>query len=150
VAVGWGDVASAHYTTGAPDITVYFEATWPVAVHTALVRMLGWAIPATPWQAMLHAGAQRIPAGPSSQARASAQATLVACARSKSGAQFAARMRTPEAYDFTVESSLRVAAAVLAGDFEPGFETPARLLGADFALDLPGVFREDIAALEAA
>jgi hypothetical protein len=33
---------------------------------------------------------------------------------------------------------------VLAGDLEPGFQTPARVYGSDFVLGIPGVVREDL------
>jgi hypothetical protein len=33
---------------------------------------------------------------------------------------------------------------VVAGDFKPGFQTPGRVYGADFALEAQGVTREDI------
>jgi hypothetical protein len=37
-----------------------------------------------------------------------------------------------------------IAARVLAGDVEPGFQTPARVYGADLPLSFDGVLREDI------
>ncbi len=143
--VAWGDVASAYYSTGVPEITVYFEATWPVAMHTTMVRMLGWAVPITPWQSLLHAAATRMQEGPMQAERASARATLVACAEGADGESYRARLSTPEAYDFTVQTSLAIAHSVLRGDIEAGFETPGRLYGADYALGFAGVTREELA-----
>jgi len=37
-----------------------------------------------------------------------------------------------------------IASRVLAGDFEPGFQTPARVYGADFPLRFGEVSREDL------
>jgi short subunit dehydrogenase-like uncharacterized protein len=53
-------------------------------------------------------------------------------------------MRTPEVYSFTAVTAPAVAERVLSGDFEVGFQTPARVYGADFALSLPRVTREDL------
>ena len=55
-----------------------------------------------------------------------------------------ARLHTSEAYTFTATASAHVARRVLAGDFEPGFQTPGRVFGPDFVLSLPGVSREDL------
>jgi hypothetical protein len=33
---------------------------------------------------------------------------------------------------------------VLAGDIEPGFQTPGRVYGSDFVLGIPGTQREDL------
>ncbi len=54
-----------------------------------------------------------------------------------------ARLRTPEAYSCTAATATAVAARVLSGDLEPGFQTPARVYGPDFILSVPGVARED-------
>ena len=41
-------------------------------------------------------------------------------------------------------SASRIAARVLSGDYEIGFQTPARVYGPDFALSFDGVSREDV------
>jgi short subunit dehydrogenase-like uncharacterized protein len=61
------------------------------------------------------------------------------------GGRAVSRLRTPEAYTFTGMSALAVAQRVLAGDLEPGFQTPGRVYGPDFVLSLPGTTREDLA-----
>src|SRR5439155_2189803 len=47
-AVTWGDVATAWYTTGIPDIEVYFEAIPPLRVMMATGRWLGWLMRTAP------------------------------------------------------------------------------------------------------
>jgi short subunit dehydrogenase-like uncharacterized protein len=60
------------------------------------------------------------------------------------GTRVRSRMRTPEAYSMTASAACAIVKRVLLGDVEPGFQTPARVYGADFSLSLPGVTREDI------
>jgi short subunit dehydrogenase-like uncharacterized protein len=55
-----------------------------------------------------------------------------------------ARMHTPEAYTFTAMTAAAIAKRVLGGDVEIGFQTPARVYGADFVLSFADVVREDI------
>jgi short subunit dehydrogenase-like uncharacterized protein len=59
------------------------------------------------------------------------------------GRRVRARLRTPEAYTFTCTTALAILERVLAGDVEPGFQTPARVYGPDFVLPFAGVSRED-------
>jgi short subunit dehydrogenase-like uncharacterized protein len=60
------------------------------------------------------------------------------------GHTVAARLRTPEGYTMTAATAPDIAGRVLAGDLEPGFQTPARVYGADMVLEFPGVSREDV------
>jgi len=53
------------------------------------------------------------------------------------------RLEGPEGYTLTAQAGVRVVEHVLAGRVAPGFQTPSRLLGPDFVLELPGVTRTD-------
>ena len=143
-AVSWGDVASAFFTTGVPDITVYFEATAGVRAALAWERTWGGLLRQGPWTGLLNRAAGLLPAGPSDARRATRSATLVAKARARGGALVGSRLKTQEVYGFTAVAAVAVAERVLAGDFQIGFQTPARVYGADFVLSLPGVSREDL------
>ena len=59
-------------------------------------------------------------------------------ARNAAGRVVTARMRTANGYTLTVQSSLGILAEVFAGVPDPGFTTPALLVGPDFASSLPG------------
>jgi short subunit dehydrogenase-like uncharacterized protein len=53
---------------------------------------------------------------------------------------------TPEGYTLTARAALHVAQKVLESEPSPGFHTPASAFGADLALELEGVTREDLAS----
>lgn len=144
IVISWGDVVSAYFTTGVPDITAYFQATSAIRAHDAMVRLFGWAVPFTPWRAWLHASTDLLPEGPTEEQRKQRQAVVVVEVEDDEGGVVRSRLRTPEAYTFSALSALAIASRVLAGDFEPGYQTPARVYGADFVLSLPGVVREDL------
>jgi short subunit dehydrogenase-like uncharacterized protein len=144
IAVSWGDVASAFFTTGVRDITVYFEATPAVRAHNAMLQVFGWAVPVTPWRRWLDLGAEWLPDGPSEQERTEREAVIVVEIEGADGRMVRSRMRTPEAFSMTASAATAIAARVIAGDLEPGFQTPARVYGGDFPLSLPGVTREDL------
>lgn len=144
LAVAWGDVVSAYYSTGIGDITTYFEATSGVRVHSQLMSWYGWAIPHTPWQSLLAAAANYLPEGPGDAASATREAVIVAEVEDVRGNVARSRLRTPEVYAFTVDVATEIALRVLEGDVQPGFQTACRLYGSDFVLRFAGVTREDL------
>jgi hypothetical protein len=56
-----------------------------------------------------------------------------------------ARLETPDGYSFTAEAATAIAERVRRGDFLAGFQTPAKVYGADFVLRVKGVRREQLA-----
>lgn len=145
VNVSWGDVATAYYSTGIPNIAVYFETTPFLQAALMAGRTFGWLLGTPPWQAWLKAHADLLPDGPAESERLARQAVLVAEARDAAGRTACARLRAPESYTFTGRSAAAIAARVLRGDCELGFQTPARVYGPDFVLSFDGVAREDVA-----
>lgn len=143
VNVSWGDLAAAWYTTGIPDIETYVEATPLFRAVLAGCRAYGWLWRTAPWQAALARWADLLPARP--LGTPVDEMVVVAEAEGPGGRRAVARIRTPEAYAFTGVTASRIAQRVLAGDLEPGFQTPARVYGADLVLGFPGVSREDLA-----
>ena len=144
IVMSWGDVASAYFTTGVPDITAYFDATPAVRAHNTALQLFGWAVPLTPWRAWLRASARWMPEGPTEAERATREAVIAVDVETSTGEVVRSRLRTPEPYSCTALTATAIAARVLQGDVEAGFQTPARIYGPDFVLALPGVFREDL------
>jgi len=145
VNISWGDVASAWYTTGIPDIAVYAEGTTALQGALAVSRSFGWLLGTALWQAWLRGSTSLLPDGPSEAERATRRMTVVAEVEDGRGRRAASRLRTPEAFTFTGVAGPAIARRVLARDLEVGFQTPARVYGSDFVLALAGVSREDLA-----
>jgi len=145
-AVDWGDIVTAYYSTGISDVTTYFEAT--PALRAALLARdnRAYLLRTPPVQACLELATNWLPPGPTPAQRSQAHATLVAEAESESGARVCSRLQTPEVYAFTAQCAARVVAWVVQGNWEPGFQTPARVFGSEFILRLPGVVRHDLAS----
>jgi short subunit dehydrogenase-like uncharacterized protein len=58
---------------------------------------------------------------------------------SADGRTVSATMTTPNGYDLTVTASLGIVEYLLQNDVEGGYYTPSLLMGADYAVSLPGV-----------
>ena len=145
--VSLADTVTAYYTTGVPNVETYAEATPLLRGMLTSSAAFSWLTRTAPAQACLHALIDALPVSPIAgdfRANGSGGQTIVAEADDGRGNRARARLRTPEAYAFTAVTGATIAAAVLNGDLEPGFQTPARVYGSDFVLTLPGVTREDL------
>ena len=142
--VGWGDVATAYHSTNVPNIETYMY--FPPAVRNMMraSRYLGWLLYNRPAKELVKTLIGLLPAGPSAEQNEKGFSLLIAEAENEKGEQVRGKLRTPEAYYFTAQTSLAIAERILAGDFKVGFQTPSMAYGADFILGFEGVKREDL------
>ncbi|APR81146.1 Hypothetical protein A7982_06493 [Minicystis rosea] len=143
-ALSWGDVATAFYTTGIPDVEVYYEAIAPLRLMTAVNQHFAGLLGTPAGRAWIDLHIDMLPEGPTSAQRAFGRGVIVAEAEDFAGRVVRSRVRTPEAYTFTCATTLAIVEHALQGDVEIGFQTPARVYGADFVTQFPGVTREDL------
>jgi short subunit dehydrogenase-like uncharacterized protein len=144
IAVSWGDVSTAFYTTGIPNIDVYFAATTASMSLAFANRSFGWMLRNTFVERAAKQLAAGLRPGPSAAERARQRATLVARASDRRGRRVESRLVTREAYTFTAQAACAVMRRVSEGQIEPGFQTPGKLLGADFVLHIEGTDRHDV------
>ncbi len=142
VTIPWGDVATAFYSTGIPNIEVYTVLPESNLTLLKASRYLGWLLAAKPVQNFLQS---RIPTGgPSDEERAEGKTYLWGEVTDEAGRSAAARLFGMEGYTMTALTALDICEKVSAGDFAAGFQTPARAYGADLILEIEGVSRIDI------
>jgi short subunit dehydrogenase-like uncharacterized protein len=138
VTIPWGDVATAYFSTGIPNIEVYARVP-PIAV--ALMRGSSWGrslLAAAPIRGLLRKWA-RAAKGPS-QADLLGETTYVwGEVANATGATRAARVTTPNAYRFTALSTVMAMAHVLAARPTGGYATPTQLMGTRCVEQVAGV-----------
>jgi short subunit dehydrogenase-like uncharacterized protein len=139
----WGDVVTAWYTTGIPEIEVY--ACMPLGARVG-ARLLPWASgllksgPVQRWmKARIDAGA----AGPDAAERARTVFHVYGEVADADGRVAISRMRLPDGYELTAQSAVAIADRVLRGQWNRGFQTPAQVYGPDLPLEFEGVRREE-------
>ena len=144
VTIPWGDVFTAYYTTGIPNIETYFAVPPSQIKQMQRSNYLGWFLRLKPVKNYLRKKIESKPAGPNDERRAAAETYVYGEAANVAGKRVAARLRTPEGYTLTAHTALEIARRVLAGDFRPGYQTPAGVYGADLILDFEGTHRMDV------
>jgi len=177
-AIPWGDVATAYHSTGIPNVTVYTSMSPGRVRRLRRLRHLAPALSlgAVRWLLLKLASGD---AGPDAATRERTGARLWGRATAGETPQgesvqgesargenergetemgtkeapeaVVSRLRTPNTYDFTVESALEATCRVLDGEAAAGFQTPATAFGPEFVLSLPGVegFEDDPVAAPA-
>ena len=141
VTIPWGDVATAFYSTGIPNIEVFTVVPPSNLKLMKLSRYLGWLLATGPIQK--HLQSKIPPGGPSDEERARGKTLLWGEASDLNGNSVQSRMQTPEGYTLTALAALNIAEKILAGNFTPGYQTPAKAYGADLVMEIDGVARQD-------
>ncbi len=144
VGVSWGDVSTAWYSTGIPDIEVFFEADPAMQRAASLPAFVKGALGTGVMQRFLKAQIdRRLPPGPTPEQRACGRAVIVAEARNAAGRTVASRLVTPEPYALTAMTAVEIVRRVAEGGAVAGFQTPSAVFGADFIMGFEGVSRID-------
>jgi short subunit dehydrogenase-like uncharacterized protein len=141
--IPWGDVATAHYSTGIPNIEVFTVVPPKNLKMLKASRYLGWLLATKPVQDYLQK--QIPPGGPSDDERAKGKSLLWGEALDLNGNRVESRLQGPEGYTLTAHAALNIARRILDGNFTPGYQTPAKAYGADLVLEIEGVSRQDTA-----
>lgn len=140
--IPWGDVATAFYSTGIPNIEVFTVIPPKNLKMLKLSRYLGWLLATKPFQDYLQK--QIPPGGPSDAEREKGRCFLWGEASDLNGNRVESRLQGPEGYTLTALAALNIAQKILDGNFTPGYQTPAKAYGGDLVLEIEGVERQDV------
>jgi len=146
VTVPWGDVSTAYYSTGVPNIETY--AGVPSRAGTLMERTqpLAPVLSSPPVRGAAEALVDRFVSGPTASERADSESHILGEVTTEDGTVARARMRTPDTYDLTATTAVAAAERVLDGEAAEGFQTPASAFGPEFAESFDGVEREVVTA----
>ena len=140
VEIPWGDVSTAYYTTGIPNIRVYN------VLPQQLITTMKWSSYIAPILGMRWvkdraiANIKKRPAGPTVAQRQAAKSLVWGEVKNATGTTITALLTAPEGYTLTALTAVEIATRVLRSDFATtGFRTPAAVFGAGFIREFEGV-----------
>jgi short subunit dehydrogenase-like uncharacterized protein len=136
VALSWADVVTGEFTTGVGDIEVYSELGWPARMSYRATSMAMEVTGARPWRRASRTLADVWPEAPPEETRRRAGFVMVVEAVDAWRRVRRLRMRTLDGYTVSVLTASAAVEQVLEGTLAAGFQTPARVFGADFILGL--------------
>ena len=138
VTIPWGDVATAYYSTGIPNIEVFAGVPEKQIAKMKMPGFMRWFLGLPPVQAFIKAQIARRVKGPTDEQRARDEMYVYGEAWDGAGRKVAMRLRTREGYTLTAESGVKATQKVMEGRLAPGAHTPSMAFGADYVMELEG------------
>ena len=142
MSIPWGDISTAHFTTGIPDIESYTGISRKVYYLLKGQSLFNWILRSNFIRNHFKKKINKRPAGPSDEQRSKAISLVWGQATNATGKTATARLSGPEGYTLTTHSALIIVEKILKGNFSPGYQTPASAYGENLVLEIPGVHRE--------
>jgi short subunit dehydrogenase-like uncharacterized protein len=142
--IPWGDIASAFYTTGIPNITVFTPISSPRLAIARLMNAFGFILQSPRVQTWLVDRIEKTVKGPDVAMRDASPTWVWGEAKDSSGRSEEIRIVSLNGYSLTVFSSLAIVERLIANGFPPGCWTPAAIMGKDFILSLPGTSKLEL------
>ncbi len=143
LSIPWGDVSTAFYSTGIPDISVYTKVPGSLILGAKIGGFLSPLLKTSFVRSLAQKKVEAAPAGPTEHTRASAF-TLLWGEATDGSTTVTTRQRVPEGYTLTALCALDIAIRSLAGEVQPGYRTPSMVYGAEYILGFDGVERSDV------
>ncbi|MEO8801786.1 MAG: saccharopine dehydrogenase NADP-binding domain-containing protein [Rudaea sp.] len=139
--IPWGDVYTAHVSTGIPNIETYMVVPPKTIANARRMRYLQALLKLGFVQNYMRRRVERTTPGPSADRRNKTGSYVWGEVRNLAGREIKLALSAPNGYDLTVTASLGIAEHLLAMTSPPsgGYFTPSQLMGADYVLKLPGV-----------
>ena len=135
--IPWGDVSTAYYTTGIPNIEVYIPISKRKLSLLKKVNYIRWILGLDPIQRFMKKKAAE-QKGPGDDQLKHLVTYVWGEATNARGESKTARITTANGYALTITGSLAVVKHLLENKVKGGYTTPSQLMGANFISKLPG------------
>jgi len=139
MSIPWGDVFTAWFTTGIPNIRTYTGSKPSVYRILKLQELFNPILRADWFKNWMRKKIGQRPAGPSIEKRVKAKAYIWGQVADASGKTATAWFNCPEGYTLTALSSVAIVKKVMAGHFKAGYQTPAGCYGKGLVFELENV-----------
>lgn len=144
MSIPWGDVSTAYYTTGIPNIITYTKVSPATHRSTKWLPYIAWFLRLSWVRNIARRRVKAGPAGPNEKEREEGRSLVWGQITAEDGEVLSARFIGPEGYTLTAHSSLIITRKVLNDEAYPGFQTPAGAYGDDLVMEIKGTHREVI------
>ena len=134
----WGDVSTAFYTTGIPNIEVYNTGSRALITGARNANLIRWPLKFGLAQTLLRGAIERTLKGPSRAYREESPSYVWGEASNEKGQVKTARIKTANGYSLTVTGALAIVEHLLQIQVQGGTYTPATLVGPNLVARLPG------------
>ncbi len=142
--IGWGDVATAWYSTGIPEIITYTQASAEMVRTAKLNRYLGFILRIPFIKAISERRIRKRGNPITEEMRQSARAYVWGEVINERKEKKSALLSLPDGYVLTSQTAIAIVEKLLSTPPESGFQTPAKAFGSGFILTIPDTERKDL------
>jgi short subunit dehydrogenase-like uncharacterized protein len=138
VSISWGDVSTAYFSTGIPNIKVYMGLKASVRKWMLFGN---WISPILKMKAVknyLIKQLKKRPEGPNAEQRINGYCLIWGELSNKNSERITMHLKTREGYSFTALSSVLIASKIISGNFKAGYQTPSTAYGSALVLEVGG------------
>lgn len=136
--IPWGDISTAFFTTGIPNIEVYTGIKPTVYRVLKFQWAFNWLLRTEWFRNLLRKKIGSRPAGPSDEQRKNSSSFVWGEVSNAAGNKQSYRIQCLDGYTLTAHSSLHIAKKILDGIYITGYQTPASCYGANLVNEIPG------------
>jgi short subunit dehydrogenase-like uncharacterized protein len=141
MSIPWGDVSTANFTTGIPNIESYMAVKPAAYKLLKLQKLFNWLLRTEGIKNIIRKKIKQRPAGPDDDMRSKAKSLVWGEASNAKNETVTAHFACADGYTLTALSSLIIAKKVLEGNFKPGYQTPAACYGEELIMEIPGTVK---------
>lgn len=141
--IGWGDIASAWWSTRIPHIETYMAVPPKFIFISKLLNPIKSLFKWKRLQQVIQDKINKLPEGPTAEMRKQSSSHIYGEAKNAAGDKVVSLLITPEGYDCTAMTTLLIVKKILADNVRVGFQTPSTAYGKDLVLEVPNVTRND-------
>jgi short subunit dehydrogenase-like uncharacterized protein len=136
--IPWGDVATAYYSTGIPDIETYIRISkWTYRV-LRMQELFNWILRRKVTKKFIQNKIDARPPGPSDEQREQSFILVWGEVYNEKGETSSAQLTCKEGYTFTALSCLWIAEQVAEGNYKAGCQTPSVAYGEKMVYNIEG------------
>ena len=138
MSIPWGDISTAHFTTGISNIETYAGIAPKVYRILKLQWAFNWLLRTNFMRNIIKKKINAKPAGPSDEQRQNSKSLVWGEASNAAGSSVKACISCLDGYTLTAHSSLLITQKIFAGNFKSGYQTPAAVYGEGLVMEVPG------------
>jgi short subunit dehydrogenase-like uncharacterized protein len=138
MSIPWGDVSTAFYSTGIPNIETFTQANLKTFNRLKYQKYYNWFLRLGIVRRYALNQIAKKPAGPSDARREKATMNVWVEATNAKKESVVVKLVVKEGYTFTALSALTCVKKVLEGNFQVGFQTPSNAYSAQLVTEIEG------------
>jgi len=143
--IAWGDISSAYFSTGIPNIEVYASLSRVEALMMRVLSCIKPLIRIKQVQVFINKLIDRFVDGPNDVVLEQSPVYFLAEAKNAYGKSIRVKLKTASAYKLTYLGAVFAIKHVLKKAVKPGYQTPAQLLGIRAIEQIEGSSKIEIA-----